>query len=473
MADIIEIKSGELLNLRKLLLKNEFTAKSKKRNISLQWHEIDWLQNLFTCDLVRESLQLNYARQLTMKWFLKINNQKEITFSIEFEDYFLATLGNISIYNDQLIKIVGLALSDPPLNLQASTSVIFFPEDIQFIRHGTPLKTMSNKYGFLTFDAPTQTTNWELNISGSLPVAPPVAAAPLSLPPVSMLAPTIHSTSVTMSAAPNPMIRQPGPGASGPPANSFLSGIQENLARGPPTALSSQFNFPPNTNLPPPTTLTTFAASTPRNKYPSKKKVIWPASLQSSSSDTSYRNSEIKTNKSNKKKGKSKASHIYESLNSFSEDSQRNTIVCTSSPVTLPTTVTTSPPVPATASAPTRPPLLLATGEPMNPDLATFIAAAVQTMNVGPTCMSDQQLQEHADIHGTLLMEMYENLKLRGRELNEHTNEEDRNQTEHDQQSDISVGAYDEMGTHSPKDVAQHGPVTRSKSVAPDNDGAF
>ena len=109
----------------------------------------------------------------------------------------------------------------------------------------------------------------------------------------------------------------------------------------------------------------------------------------------------------------------------------------------------------------------------MNPDLATFIAAAVQTMNVGPTCMSDQQLQEHADIHGTLLMEMYEHLKLKGRELHEHTNEEDRNQTEHDQQSNISVGAYDEMGTHSPKDVAQHGPVTRSKSVAPDNDGAF
>ena len=443
MADIIELKSGELLNLRELLLKNEFTAKSKKRNVSLQWHKINWLSSLFTCDLVRESLQLNYAKQLTMKWFLKINKQREITFSIEFEDYFLETLGNISIYNDQLIKIVGLALSDPPLNLQASTSVIFFPEDIQFIRNGTPLKTMSNKYGFLTFDAQTQTTNWELNISGSLPVAPPAAAAPLSLPSVSMLAPTIHSTSVTMSAAPTPMIRQPGPGASGPPANSFLSGIQENLARGPPTALSSQFNFPPNTNLPPPTTLPTFAASTPRNKYPSKKKVIWPTSLQSSSSDTSYRKNEIKTNKSNKKKGKSKASPIYESLNSSSEDSQRNTIVCTSSPVTLPTTVTTSPPVPATASAPPRPPLLMAAGEPMNPDLATFIAAAVQTMNVGPTCMSDQQLQEHADIHGALLMEMYENLKIRGRELNAHFNEENRNQTENDQQSNISVGAYD------------------------------
>ena len=469
MADIIEIKSGELLNLRKLLLKNEFTAKSKKRNISLQWHEIDWLQNLFTCDLVRESLQLNYARQLTMKWFLKINNQKEITFSIEFEDYFLATLGNISIYNDQLIKIVGLALSDPPLNLQASTSVIFFPEDIQFIRHGTPLKTMSNKYGFLTFDAPTQTTNWELNISGSLPVAPPVAAAPLSLPPVSMLAPTIHSTSVTMSAAPNPMIRQPGPGASGPPANSFLSGIQENLARGPPTALSSQFNGRPVSlvpNFPPPTTLPTFAASTPHNKYPSKKKVIWPASHQSSSSDTSYRKSEIKTNKSNKsKKGKSKTSPIYESLNSSSEDSQRHTIVCTSSPVTLPTTVTTSPPVPATVSAPTRPPLLMTTGEPMDADLATFIAAAVQTMNVGPSCMSDQQLQEHADIHGALLMEMYEKLKIRGRELHAQFDEENRNQTENDQQSNISVGAYDEMGTHNPMNLTQLGPVVDPKQI--------
>ena len=74
-------------------------------------------------------------------------------------------------------------------------------------------------------------------------------------------------------------------------------------------------------------------------KYPSKKKVIWPTSLQSSSSDTSYRKSEIKTNKSNKKKGKSKASPIYKSFNSSSEDSQRHTIVCTSSPVTLPTTV--------------------------------------------------------------------------------------------------------------------------------------
>ena len=250
MADIIEIKCGELLDLRKVLLSNEFTAKSKKQNIILQWHDINWLQNLFTCDLVRDSLQLNYARPLTMKWFLKINNQKEIIFSIEFEDWFLTTLENINIYHDQLTKVVGVVISGPPLNIQASASVMFFPEDIQFIRHGTPLKTMANKYGFVTFDTPTQTTNWELNISGSLPAAPPVAAAPLSLPPVSMLAPTIHSTSMVVSAAPTPMIRQPGLGTSGPPANHFLSGIQENLARGPPTALSSQFNSHPATLVP-------------------------------------------------------------------------------------------------------------------------------------------------------------------------------------------------------------------------------
>ena len=87
--------------------------------------------------------------------------------------------------------------------------------------------------------------------------------------------------------------------------------------------------------------------------------------------------------------------------------------------------------------------------------------------------MSDQQLQEHADIHGALLMEMYEKLKIRGRELHAQFDEENRNQTENDQQSNISVGAYDEMGTHSNKNLTQQGPVTRSKSVAQDNDDVF
>ena len=109
----------------------------------------------------------------------------------------------------------------------------------------------------------------------------------------------------------------------------------------------------------------------------------------------------------------------------------------------------------------------------MDADLATFIAAAVQTMNVGPSCMSDQQLQEHADIHGALLMEMYEKLKIRGRELHAQFDEENRNQTENDQQSNISVGAYDEMGTHNPMNLTQQGPVTCSKSVAQDNDDVF
>ena len=85
----------------------------------------------------------------------------------------------------------------------------------------------------------------------------------------------------------------------------------------------------------------------------------------------------------------------------------------------------------------------------MDPDLATFIAAAVQTMNVGPSCVSNQQLQEHADIHGALLMEMYEKLKIKGRELHAKFDEENRNQKEADQQSNMSVGAYDEKGTHS------------------------
>ena len=118
-----------------------------------------------------------------------------------------------------------------------------------------------------------------------------------------MLAPTNHSTSMVMSAAPTPMIRQPGLGTSGPSTNHFLSGIQENLACGPPTALSSQFNTNPVSlvpNYPPPTTFSNFAASTPHNKHPPKKKVILPKSNRSSSSETSYHKSE------NKKKGKGK-----------------------------------------------------------------------------------------------------------------------------------------------------------------------
>ena len=83
MADIIELKCGALLELRKNLLRNEFTAKSKKQNILLQWHEINWLQILFTGDLVGDSLQINYARTLTMKWSLTISTQKEVIFSID------------------------------------------------------------------------------------------------------------------------------------------------------------------------------------------------------------------------------------------------------------------------------------------------------------------------------------------------------------------------------------------------------
>ena len=114
----------------------------------------------------------------------------------------------------------------------------------------------------------------------------------------------------------------------------------------------------------------------------------------------------------------------------------------------------------------------MATGEPMDPDLATFIAAAVQTMNVGPSCGSSQQLQEHADIHGALLVEMYEKLKNKGKELNAKLDEENRKQKE-DDQLNMTVGEYDEMGTHSQEDPTQQGPVTRSKSVAHDTDDIF
>ena len=138
----------------------------------------------------------------------------------------------MNLYHDQLTKIVGIVISGPQSNIQTSDSVMFFPEDIQFIRQGRELKTMSNRYGLITFDTQTQSTNWELNISGSLPAIPPVASAQPSLPPATMLAPRNHTTSMVMSqAAPPSVIRQPGFGTSSPPPNPFLSGIQENLSR--------------------------------------------------------------------------------------------------------------------------------------------------------------------------------------------------------------------------------------------------
>ena len=109
----------------------------------------------------------------------------------------------------------------------------------------------------------------------------------------------------------------------------------------------------------------------------------------------------------------------------------------------------------------------MSTGEPMDPDLATFIAAAVQTMNV--TAGSSQQLQEHADLHGAMLAEIYEKLKKKGKELNAKLDEENRQQKE-DDQLNMTVGEYDEMGTHrslenSQEEPTHKGPVTRSKST--------
>ena len=114
----------------------------------------------------------------------------------------------------------------------------------------------------------------------------------------------------------------------------------------------------------------------------------------------------------------------------------------------------------------------MSTGEPMDPDMATFIAAAVQTMNV--TAGSSQQLQEHADLHGAMLVEIYEKLKNKGKELNAKLDAENRQQKE-DDQLNMTVGEYDEMGTHSQEDPTQQGPVTRtrSKSVAHDTDDIF
>ena len=76
MTDVIELKNGELLDLRKILLINGFKEKCKKRNINLQWYDnINWFKHLFSCDLTRDSFQISYDRNLTMNWSLKINIQ--------------------------------------------------------------------------------------------------------------------------------------------------------------------------------------------------------------------------------------------------------------------------------------------------------------------------------------------------------------------------------------------------------------
>ena len=126
MADVIELKNGELLDLRKILLINGFKEKCKKRNIILQWYDnINWFKHLFSCDLTRDSFQISYDRSLTMNWSLKINIQKEIIFAITFEDWFLATLETVNLYHDQLTKIVGIVISGPQSNIKTSDSVMF------------------------------------------------------------------------------------------------------------------------------------------------------------------------------------------------------------------------------------------------------------------------------------------------------------------------------------------------------------
>ena len=116
---------------------------------------------------------------------------------------------------------------------------------------------MANKYGFINFDNPTQSTNWELNISGSLPAIPTVASAQPSLPASavissSMLAPTNNTTSVVVMsrAVPPSVIRRPGFGTTSSPPNPFHQEIQENLSRHHPSAHSSQFNNLPVTLVP-------------------------------------------------------------------------------------------------------------------------------------------------------------------------------------------------------------------------------
>ena len=220
---------------------------------------------------------------------------------------------------------------------------------------------------------------------------------------------------VMSQAAPTPVIRQPGFGTSSPPPNPFLSGIQENLSRLPPTALSSQFNTHPANlvpNFPPPTTFPNFVTSTPhvtQNKHPTRKKVILPQSDQSSSSEASHHKNINKKSNNSKKGKKGVRSPIYESINSSSESSQRRNLAITSSPTTMLPSVTTSAPAPPLVSRPIRSSLLMSTGEPMDPDMAAFIAAAVQTMNV--TAGTSEQLQEHADLHGAMLAEIYEKLR--------------------------------------------------------------
>ena len=88
-------------------------------------------------------------------------------------------------------------------------------------------------------------------------------------------------------------------------------------------------------------------------------------------------------------------------------------------------------------------------------------------MNV--TVGSSQQLQEHADLHGAMWVEIYEKLKKKGQELNAKLDEENKQQKEADQLN-MTVGEYDEMGTHrslenSQEEPTHKGPVTRSKSV--------
>ena len=105
----------------------------------------------------------------------------------------------------------------------------------------------------------------------------------------------------------------------------------------------------------------------------------------------------------------------------------------------------------------------------MDPEMAAFIAAAIQTMNV--TAGSSQQLQEHADIHGAMLAEIYEKLKKKGEELNAKQDEGDRQQQEEDLLN-MTVGEYDAMGTHhalenSQEEPVHTGPITHSKSTQP------
>ena len=70
-----------------------------------------------------------------------------------------------------------------------------------------------------------------------------------------------------------------------------------------------------------------------------------------------------------------------------------------------------------------------------------------------------------------MLAEIYEKLKKKGEELNAKRDEENRQQKE-DDQLNMTVGEYDEMGAHrslenSQEEPTHKGPVTRSKSTQP------